>query len=398
MATAGFGRRGVVRPVRAVAASQPAFAPNPAKTWFEQSRIPFASLAILSLLVIVFVIELGYRRPEAPYTPSLDALIALGGVGRTLVIDNGQWWRVFTAPLMHGSLDHLVSNAFGLLLAGWLLEPLIGRAWYAAIFAVGALAGSIGSLLMSDAIVSIGASSAIMALLAAVLVWCIPFADGTRGKRLRRTAVWMFISALLPAAGSHVDLGAHAGGAVAGGMIGFALQIMWPETEERPGHRPLAAAIATAGLILSLISFALVAAFPVPDVGQNTLPKLIPPSELPHSALEGVERSSELVKRYPDDPRAHMLRALAYLRLHEVTESQAELRIAMAKSEAPGLEDVDEYRIKIRLILAVTMTAQDRIDDAKAVLKPGDCRIASQPESDDLSAAYQRLRDTGVCP
>ena len=398
MATAGFGRRGAAQPIRTISVSQPAVAPNPTQAWFAQSRIPFASLAILALLTVVFVIEMDYGKPEAPYTPSLDTLIALGGVGRKLVIDEGQWWRIFTAPLMHGSLDHLVSNAIALLLAGWLLEPLIGRAWYAAIFAIGALAGSIGSLLMTDVIVSIGASGAIMALLAAVLVWCIPFADGTRGKRLRRTAIWMFVSALLPAAGSHVDLGAHAGGAVAGGVIGFVLQIMWPETEESPGHRQLAATIAIVGLAVSLLSFAFVAAFPTPNVGQHQLVSLIPPSQLPHSALEGVEKSSELVKRYPDDPRGHMLRALSYLRLREITEAQAELRIAMAKSEAPGLEGMEEYRIKIRLILAVTMTAQDRIEDAKAVLKPGDCRLASEPDSDDLSAAYQRLRETGVCP
>jgi rhomboid protease GluP len=394
MASASFGKRGVARPVPQdrVRAVEPAAGGGP--TWLEQSRIPFASLGILLLLGAVFAIELLYAKPEAPYTPSLDTLIALGGVGRKLVIDHQQWWRLFTAPLMHGSLDHLVSNAIALLLAGWLLEPLIGRAWYTAIFAIGALAGSIGSLLMSDVLVSIGASGAIMALLAAVLVWCVPFEDRVRGKRLRRAAIWMFVSALLPAAGSHIDLGAHAGGAVAGGVMGFVLQIMWPEAEERPGHQSFASAIAAAGLAAAFLSFLLIAIFPTPDVGQQRLPALIPASELPQSADEGMRKSRELVRRYPDDPRGHMLRALSFLRLDEITEAQAELRLAMAKSQAPGME---AYRIKIRLILAVTMTAQNRIDDAKAILEPGDCKIASQPNSDGLGAAYRRLRQTGVC-
>jgi len=398
MATASFGKRSVAQPARSavVSTAEPA-SPNALWTWFQQSRIPFASLAIFALLTIVFAIELSHGKREAPGTPSLDTLIALGGVGRKLVIDNGQWWRIFTAPMMHGSVGHLVSNAFALLLAGWLLEPLIGRAWYAAIFTIGAVAGSIGSLLMADIMVSVGASGAIMALLAATLVWSIPFEDKHRGKRLRRTAIWMFISALLPTAGSHVDIGAHAGGAIAGGIIGFALQIVWPETEESPGYHRFASGIAITGLVLSLISFALVAAFPAPDIGQHKLPVLIPPSQLPRSADDGIERSAELVKRYPDDPRAHMLRALSYLRLREITESQSELRIAMAKSEAPGLEGMEKYRLEIRLILAVTMTVQDRIDDAKAILKPGDCNLASDG-SGDLSAAYQQLRDSKVCP
>lgn len=399
MASVGFGKRGVPAKIaRPVAnAADVAAAPSPS-TAVSQSRIPFASLGMLALLSFVFVIEMNYATPEAPGTPSLDTLIALGGIGHALVFEHGQWWRIFTAPLMHGSVSHLVSNAIGLLLAGWLLEPLIGRAWYTAIFAVGAVAGSVGSLLASDAIVSIGASGAIMALLAAVLVWCIPFEDQVRGKRLRRYAIWMFVSALLPSADGHIDLGAHLGGAVAGGLLGFLLQIFWPETEERPGHTQLAVYISAAGLALSVLSFGLTAAFPTPNVGQEIQSKLIPPSELPHSTEEGIERSADLVRRYPDDPRGHLLHAMSYLRLRQITDAQSEIRIAMAKSDRPGIRDLPDFRITLRLMLAVTMSAQGRAGDAKAVLEPGDCERAGDPSADGLSAAYRQLRDTNICP
>lgn len=402
MAAVGFGKRsaaakGIARPSVSVAK---VIAPAGPSAWsgFSQSRIPFASLGILALLSFVFAIEMNHATPEAPGTPSLDTLVALGGIGRALVFEHGQWWRIFTAPLMHGSVSHLVSNAIGLLLAGWLLESLIGRAWYIAIFVVGAVAGSIGSLLASDTIVSIGASGAIMALLAAVLVWCIPFEDQARGKRLRRTAIWMFVSALLPSADGHVDLGAHLGGAVAGGLLGFLLQIFWPETEERPGHTQLAAYISVAGLALSVLSFALTAAFPTPKVGQEIQLKLIPPSEIPHGTEEGIERSADLVRRYPDDPRGHLLHALSYLRLRQITDAQSEIRIAMAKSDRPGIRDLPDFRISLRLILAVTMSVQGRVGDAKAVLEPGDCERAAEPSATGLTPAYQQLRDTKICP
>jgi rhomboid protease GluP len=398
MGSAGFGKRGTVARMTARPNAIDA-KPLPVQlSAISESRIPFASLAILALLAFVFAVEMNHATPESPGTPSLDTLISLGGIGHALVFEHGQWWRIFTAPLMHGSVSHLVSNAFGLLLAGWLLEPLIGRAWYVAIFTVGAVAGSIGSLLASDAIVSIGASGAIMALLAAVLVWCIPFEDQVRGKRLRRYAIWMFVSALIPAAGGHVDLGAHMGGAVAGGLFGFLLQIVWPETEERPGHAQFATYISAGGLAMAALAFALTAAFPTPKVGQDIQSALIPQSELPHSTEEGIARSADLVRRYPDDPRGHLLHAMSYLRLRQLTDAQSEIRIAMAKSDQPGLRDLPDFRISLRLMLAVTMSVQGRIGDAKAVLLPGDCERAADPSATGLEPAYRQLRDTKICP
>jgi rhomboid protease GluP len=398
MGSAGFGKRGTVARVAARPAVSTAKTAAPDASAISQSRIPFASLGILALLSFVFAIEMNQAAPEAPGTPSLETLVALGGIGRKLVFEHGQWWRIFTAPLMHGSVSHLVSNALGLLLAGWLLEPLIGRAWYIAIFTVGAVAGSIGSLLASDAIVSIGASGAIMALLAAVLVWCIPFEYQVRGKRLRRYAIWMFVSALIPAAGGHVDLGAHMGGAVAGGLFGFLLQIFWPETEERPGHTQLATCISAVGVAMAALSFALTAAFPTPKVGQYIQRALIPQSEMPRSTEEGIERSAELVQHYPDDPRGHLLHAMSYLRLRQLTDAQSEIRLAMAKSDQPGIRDLPDFRISLRLMLAITMSVQGRIDDAKAVLLPGDCERAADPSATGLEPAYRQLRDTKICP
>ncbi|HEY4124716.1 MAG TPA: rhomboid family intramembrane serine protease [Rhizomicrobium sp.] len=341
-----------------------------------------------------------HAKLDGPGTPSLQTLVALGGAGQKLVFADGQWWRVFTAPLMHANVEHIVSNAIALLVAGWLLEPLIGRAWFAAIFFIGALAGSIASLAMTDTIVSVGASGAIMALLAAVLVWCIPFDNVRRGPRLIRTAGFMFFSALLPAAGSNVDIGAHVGGAIAGGVMGFLLQILWPEEDERPGSQNIALGVVVAGLAASLISFVLVAVFPTPDVGQTTLPSLIPQAELPTGATESSTYTDGLVRRYPEDPRGHMLHALALLRLRELPEAQAELRVAMEKSEAPGMEyfpGLPDLRISLRLILAVTMSVQHRVGDAKAILHPGDCERATAPDASSLRAAYQQLQQTGIC-
>src|SRR5581483_4344349 len=115
--------------------------------------------AILIALTAVFFAELKYGvGPARALTPDHRTLIALGGLSADLV-RSGEWWRIFTAPMLHGSLEHIAMNGFALFLAGWFLEPLIGRRWYAAIFVIGALGGALGSLAANPPqIVTVGAS------------------------------------------------------------------------------------------------------------------------------------------------------------------------------------------------------------------------------------------------
>src|SRR6185436_12518512 len=52
---------------------------------------------------------------------SIAILIALVVVSRDLVAQ-GEWWRIFTAPLMHGDISHIVGNGIALFFAARFLE------------------------------------------------------------------------------------------------------------------------------------------------------------------------------------------------------------------------------------------------------------------------------------
>ncbi|HEX4535111.1 MAG TPA: rhomboid family intramembrane serine protease, partial [Rhizomicrobium sp.] len=170
-----FGKRGLA-PVAAPApvfarAPQAAIVPSIAPA-SRLARIPFVSIAILALLSAVFAGEVHFALGIGPGM-ALDhrSLVAVGGVDRDLVLGAGEWWRLFTAPLLHGSLTHIIGNGVVFLLVGWLLEPLIGRGWYAATFVFGALGGALASMLLNPAnLVSVGASGGLMALLSATFV------------------------------------------------------------------------------------------------------------------------------------------------------------------------------------------------------------------------------------
>ena len=60
----------------------------------------------------------------------------------------GQWWRLLTPTLLHGSLGHLLMNSYSLSVVGPLTERLSGRARFAAVYATSGIAGSIGSFVM----------------------------------------------------------------------------------------------------------------------------------------------------------------------------------------------------------------------------------------------------------
>ncbi|MGX7877347.1 rhomboid family intramembrane serine protease [Mesorhizobium sp. ORM6] len=95
---------------------------------------PLVSYGLIALLVVIFCAELNFAiTPNQGGSPSTPTLIALGGMFRSLIWD-GQWWRLVTATLMHASIAHLLGNSFALWRAGILLEGLVGRLWFLALF------------------------------------------------------------------------------------------------------------------------------------------------------------------------------------------------------------------------------------------------------------------------
>ena len=80
---------------------------------------------------------------SAPGVPGHFSLLAMGASDRTQVLVHGEWWRLFTATMLHGSAEHLTGNLITFLLVGFLLEPMIGIGWFAAIYFTGGFAGAV---------------------------------------------------------------------------------------------------------------------------------------------------------------------------------------------------------------------------------------------------------------
>jgi membrane associated rhomboid family serine protease len=166
-------------------------------------KLPWLSFALLAVLIAIFVLENVLAvTPSANLIPSIPTLFALGGFSRSAVLSQGEWYRLFTAPLLHANIPHILGNGVALLFGGWVFERLVGRLWFFAIFVIGALGGSLLSLAVAPPqLISVGASGALMGIFAALLVssFRLPKRTATR-RRLQMNSLRVLVPSLVPRA------------------------------------------------------------------------------------------------------------------------------------------------------------------------------------------------------
>lgn len=310
----------------------------------ENSGAPLATLALLTVLIGLFVIQQFAQVGESGagiLGINVGSLFALGGMNAPAVLAEGDWYRLLSAPLLHGDAVHLVFNCIALGLAAYLLETLVGKAWLILLFTLGALGGSLLGLVLNPAhVVSVGASGAVMALLTAAFTVAFRFPRGAERTQIQIQLMQFLIPSLIPLAthrtASQIDYAAHFGGALVGGLAGLALLRLWRRDEPRPRFLPVARALA----YLAVIAFAgsLYAArrhYPTyaADVAFSAADLLVPDEHLP-ADLEAAKAEVETWgKDYPRDPRVHYYRALRFADERKLDDAESELRAALAEHE-----------------------------------------------------------------
>jgi membrane associated rhomboid family serine protease len=195
-----------------------------ASRYFSRSRAdeprPVATFAIIVVTTIISLIALQPIGGDllAALWLDKDALAA------------GEWWRLVTPVLVHGSLLHLLFNMYILYLVGPLVEQLYGTPRFVLLYLLTAAAGSAASFLFGGPAPSVGASGAIFGLcgvLLAVSAIHRPVLDG-RGRAVMSQIGGLVVLNLIigfgfDALGAGIDNAAHVGGLLAGLWLGFVL-------------------------------------------------------------------------------------------------------------------------------------------------------------------------------
>lgn len=159
--------------------------------------------------------------------PTLEALRFLGAK-ENAAIDQGEWWRLLTPMVLHGSVLHLLFNSWALYALGSGAEAAFGARRFLAIYLVAGLAGSMASYLFNPDALSVGASGAIFGLLGALAARIyaarnVLGRDATKmqfGQIGSMIAINLFFG-FIP--GSNIDNSAHIGGLLVGALVGFVL-------------------------------------------------------------------------------------------------------------------------------------------------------------------------------
>ncbi len=252
----------VVEAVNARLAFAPGWAPGDAAEPVT-TRVPWLSIGLVLLLGAVFVAE-----RQWPVAASGEfgtrTLLTLGAMnpGR---VQAGEWYRLLTATVLHVSPEHLLFNSLALLIAGWQMEAVLGRAWFLTALFAGGLGGSVFDLAVNPPnVTSAGASGAIMGLFAAGFMAAFRLPAGTQARwGLQLRSLQILVPTLLPwlfgPAGSPVDHAGHAGGVLGGALIGVWLWKHWPAADWRAPHSRLAAALAGIGGAAWLAAMAMAA-------------------------------------------------------------------------------------------------------------------------------------------
>ncbi len=193
------------------------------------NRAPVTRLILLAI-GLVYALEVMHGG-----STRIDVLLDLGANNATLILRDGQWWRLFTSMFLHIGLMHLLFNGFALFQLGTLYESWTGSAKFSFLYIATGLVGSLASTLFHslpghEIDLSAGASGAIFGLLGALIALLLKRRDRLAPQArslLKQLAFWAGLNIFLGFTGMSLDNAAHLGGMVSGMILGFVIGPRW---------------------------------------------------------------------------------------------------------------------------------------------------------------------------
>lgn len=176
--------------------------------------------AIIAINIIVFImLEI------IGDTENSQFMLEHGAVYPPCIIDNGEYWRLFTATFMHFGIMHLLNNMVLLAAAGRILEKALGHICYLILYLAAGLGGSTLSYLQmlysGDYAVAAGASGAIFGIIGSLL-WIVVVHKGRYESITGKGLCAMIVLCLYYGiTAGDVDNWGHIGGLIVGFVCGI---------------------------------------------------------------------------------------------------------------------------------------------------------------------------------
>jgi membrane associated rhomboid family serine protease len=134
-------------------------------------------------------------------------------------VSDGAWWQLMTSAFTHVEVLHIGFNMLALYFLGPMLENVLGRARFLAVYLVSALSGSAAVMLFSDPhSQTLGASGAIFGLMGALAVMALK----VRGQ-VQSVLTWIALNLVFTFTVSGISWQGHIGGLIGGAVVGTAM-------------------------------------------------------------------------------------------------------------------------------------------------------------------------------
>ena len=134
-------------------------------------------------------------------------------------VADGAWWQIVTSVFTHEQALHIAFNMLALYFLGPMLENVLGRTRFLALYLVSGIAGSAAVMLLSNANGStVGASGAIFGLMGALAVIALK----VRGQ-VQSVLMWIGLNLVFTFTVGGISWQGHIGGLVGGAVLGAAM-------------------------------------------------------------------------------------------------------------------------------------------------------------------------------
>jgi membrane associated rhomboid family serine protease len=200
-----------------------------ARTPYGGTRVADARITTYALIAVNALVWAAILATGAGTSRIIDAFALLpqttsfrtadGSVLTVTGVSDGAWWQVMTSVFTHVEVLHIGFNMLALYFLGPMLETVLGRARFLAVYLVSGLVGSAAVMWFSDPNgQTLGASGAIFGLMGAIAVLALKV-----GGQAQSVLGWIAINLVLTFTLGSISWQGHLGGLAGGVLLGAAM-------------------------------------------------------------------------------------------------------------------------------------------------------------------------------
>ncbi len=172
---------------------------------------------LIGINVALFLVELLFGAVGAMGGGSTKVRVDMGALVPAYVAVKHDYWRLFTAMWLHGSLLHVAFNMYALYIGGSYLEMIAGKGKYLAIYLLAGVAGNVVVYLLAAPIsVTIGASTAIFGIFGALFTYSLHNRNSAVGRALSSMGTVILINLAITFVVPGISWQGHVGGLIGG--------------------------------------------------------------------------------------------------------------------------------------------------------------------------------------